>query len=92
MNRFLKVELRREKMPKTMFQTLCRGINLFGYRPYPQNVIQISYFLNDALIGTSNQPPYVITFVPNARGISTLRAVAQTAGGTEISQISLVVQ
>ena len=37
---FLKLELLREKMPKTMFQTLCRGINLFGYRPYPQNIIR----------------------------------------------------
>lgn len=37
---FLKLELLREKMPKTMFQTLCRGVNLFGYRPYPQNVIR----------------------------------------------------
>jgi len=39
---FLKLELLREKMPKTMFQTLCRGINLFGYRPYPQNVIRLT--------------------------------------------------
>ncbi len=38
---FLKLELLREKMPNTMFQTLCRGINLFGYRPYPQNVIRM---------------------------------------------------
>jgi pyruvate carboxylase len=37
---FLKLELLREKMPTTMFQTLCRGINLFGYRPYPPNVIR----------------------------------------------------
>ncbi|MBU0485656.1 MAG: biotin/lipoyl-binding protein [Proteobacteria bacterium] len=37
---FLKLELLRDKMPNTMFQTLCRGINLFGYRPYPQNVIR----------------------------------------------------
>jgi pyruvate carboxylase len=37
---FLKLELLREKMPDTMFQTLCRGVNLFGYRPYPQNVIR----------------------------------------------------
>ena len=39
---FLKLELLREKMPKTMFQTLCRGVNLFGYRPYPQNVIRLT--------------------------------------------------
>jgi len=38
---FLKLELLREKMPDTMFQTLCRGVNLFGYRPYPQNVIRL---------------------------------------------------
>lgn len=37
---FLKLELLREKMPTTMFQTLCRGVNLFGYRPYPKNVIR----------------------------------------------------
>lgn len=38
---FLKLALLREKMPDTMFQTLCRGVNLFGYRPYPQNVIRL---------------------------------------------------
>ncbi len=39
---FLKLQLLREKMPDTMFQTLCRGVNLFGYRPYPQNVIRLT--------------------------------------------------
>ncbi|MCA1765530.1 MAG: pyruvate carboxylase, partial [Desulfobulbaceae bacterium] len=39
---FLKLELLREQMPNTMFQTLCRGVNLFGYRPYPQNVIRLA--------------------------------------------------
>ncbi len=39
---FLKLELLREQMPNTMFQTLCRGVNLFGYRPYPQNVIRLT--------------------------------------------------
>jgi len=39
---FLKLKLLREKMPGTMFQTLCRGVNLFGYRPYPQNVIRLA--------------------------------------------------
>ncbi len=41
-NPFLKLELLREAMPNTMFQTLCRGVNLFGYRPYPQNVIRFT--------------------------------------------------
>ncbi len=39
---FLKLQLLREQMPNTMFQTLCRGVNLFGYRPYPQNVIRLT--------------------------------------------------
>jgi pyruvate carboxylase len=39
---FLKLKLLRKKMPGTMFQTLCRGVNLFGYRPYPQNVIRFT--------------------------------------------------
>ncbi len=39
---FLKLQLLREKMPNTMFQTLCRGVNLFGYRPYPKNVIRFT--------------------------------------------------
>jgi pyruvate carboxylase len=41
-NPFVKLELLRKQMPKTMFQTLCRGTNLFGYRPYPQNVIRLT--------------------------------------------------
>lgn len=39
---FLKLRKLRETMPLTMFQTLCRGVNLFGYRPYPQNVIRFT--------------------------------------------------
>lgn len=35
-----KLEVLSQSMPDTMFQTLCRGINLFGYRPYPENVIR----------------------------------------------------
>jgi pyruvate carboxylase len=41
-NPFMKLKVLREKMPQTMFQTLCRGVNLFGYRPYPQNVIRFT--------------------------------------------------
>ncbi len=41
-NPFLKLDLLRKAMPNTMFQTLCRGVNLFGYRPYPQNVIRFT--------------------------------------------------
>jgi len=41
-NPFLKLRLLRAEMPNTMFQTLCRGVNLFGYRPYPENVIRLT--------------------------------------------------
>lgn len=39
---FTRLKLLRKQMPNTMFQTLCRGVNLFGYRPYPQNVIRFT--------------------------------------------------
>ena len=44
---FLKLKLLRDAMPNTMFQTLCRGVNLFGYRPYPQNVIRFTVRLTN---------------------------------------------
>ena len=37
-----KLEILSSYMPDTMFQTLCRGVNLFGYRPYPENVIRLT--------------------------------------------------
>ncbi|MBU2490182.1 MAG: biotin/lipoyl-binding protein [Proteobacteria bacterium] len=41
-NPFERLERLRQLMPNTMFQTLCRGVNLFGYRPYPENVIRMT--------------------------------------------------
>ena len=41
-NPFERLHLLRRKMPRTLFQTLCRGVNLFGYRPYPENVIRLT--------------------------------------------------
>ena len=41
-NPFRRLEILRALMPNTMFQTLCRGVNLFGYRPYPENVIRLT--------------------------------------------------
>jgi pyruvate carboxylase len=35
-----KLEILSAAMPDTLFQNLCRGINLFGYRPYPDSVIR----------------------------------------------------
>ncbi|MEI7590631.1 MAG: pyruvate carboxylase, partial [Deltaproteobacteria bacterium] len=37
-----KLEVFQEKMPDLLFQTLCRGVNLFGYRPYPENVVRMT--------------------------------------------------
>lgn len=37
-----KLEVLSHLMPDTMFQNLCRGINLFGYRPYPENVVRLT--------------------------------------------------
>ncbi len=37
---FEEIEILREKMPSVMLQTLIRETNLWGYRPYPKNVIE----------------------------------------------------
>ncbi len=37
---FEEIEILREKMPNVMLQTLIRETNLWGYRPYPKNVIE----------------------------------------------------
>jgi len=42
MNPLEKLEVLAGYMPDTLFQTLCRGINLFGYRPYPENVVRLT--------------------------------------------------
>ena len=41
-NPFERLRLLRNRMPKTMLQIICRGVNLFGYRPYPENVIRMT--------------------------------------------------
>jgi len=41
-NPFEKLRLVRKSMPNTLIQGLCRGRNLFGYRPYPDNVVEMT--------------------------------------------------
>ncbi len=44
-NPFEKLRLVRNAMPNTPIQAVCRGKNLFGYRPYPDNVIDLTISL-----------------------------------------------
>ncbi|OIP97881.1 MAG: pyruvate carboxylase [Syntrophobacteraceae bacterium CG2_30_61_12] len=39
---FERLRLLRRAMPNTLLQTVCRGRNLFGYRPYPDNVLRFA--------------------------------------------------
>lgn len=41
-NPFEKLRLVRKAMPHTLLQIGCRGRNLFGYRPYPDNVLRLA--------------------------------------------------
>ena len=41
-NPFEKLRLIRKAMPNTLLQSSCRGRNLFGYRPYPDNVLRLT--------------------------------------------------
>jgi membrane peptidoglycan carboxypeptidase len=67
-------------------------IVLTSYYPYPQNVQQISYYINDALVGSSNQPPYGLTYIPNVHGLVTVKGVAQTVTGSETSAVQITIQ
>jgi pyruvate carboxylase len=40
MSVFEEIAILRELMPKVLLQTLIRETNLFGYRPYPKNIIE----------------------------------------------------
>ncbi len=41
-NPFEKLRLVKKAMPNTLIQGVCRGRNLFGYRPYPDNVVELT--------------------------------------------------
>src|SRR5512139_278921 len=41
-NPFEKLRLVRQAMPNTLLQAGCRGRSLFGYRPYPDNVLRLA--------------------------------------------------
>jgi pyruvate carboxylase len=41
-NPFEKLRLLRKSMPNTLLQAGCRGRSLFGYRPYPDNVLRLA--------------------------------------------------
>lgn len=41
-NPFEKLRLIRRAMPNTLLQAGCRGRSLFGYRPYPDNVLRLA--------------------------------------------------
>lgn len=58
----------------------------------PQNVQQVSYFLNEVFVGSSNQAPYGVTIAPVIRGAATLKAIATTPSGTETAQIQITIQ
>lgn len=61
--------------------------------PQPQAIQSVSYFANGALIGTSGQPPYLVSYRPAAPGSVSLRAVATHAdSSTEENTITFTVQ
>ena len=52
----------------------------------PQTVLNVSYYANGALVGTSGQPPYLVSYRPAAPGSVALRAVAKHSDGSEEEQ------
>jgi penicillin-binding protein 1C len=71
---------------------LGQPIILTSYYAYPQNVQNVTYFINNVAVGTTNQPPYGVTFTPAMAGPAILRGVAQTITGIETSEIQIMIQ
>jgi len=67
-------------------------IILSAYHPNPAQVSRISYFLNGVYVGASIQPPYQVSLIPQTRGPSQLKAVAETTHGPEESTVSFTIQ
>lgn len=75
------------------FVSRTQAMTVSAYYPFPQNVVNISYFLNGQPIGSASQPPYAITHLPSLAGPATIQAVAQTVvGQTEVTSIPITVQ
>ncbi len=69
------------------------GINFGSESSQTQTILSVSYFANGALIGTSGQPPYLISYRPSAPGSVSLRAVATRVDSTSEEQtITFLVQ
>lgn len=74
------------------FAQAGQPMSISSYYPYPQNLIRISYFVNDVPVGSADQAPYAITYVPAIAGPSSLRAMAQTHQGIETYIVPFTVQ
>ena len=63
-NPFQKLRLVRKAMPNTLLQGYCRGRNLFGYRPYPDNVIDMTVRLFSKYIDIWKMYDF-LNYIPN---------------------------
>ncbi len=63
-NPFEKLRLVRKAMPNTLIQGLCRGKNLFGYRPYPDNVVETTVRLFSQYIDVWRMYDF-LNYIPN---------------------------
>jgi pyruvate carboxylase len=75
-NPFEKLRLVREAMPRTLLQTVCRGRNLFGYRPYPDNVIRLTVRLFSRYIDVWR----IYDFLNHVPNLKTVAEEVQRAG------------
>lgn len=74
------------------YAQLNMPMTITAYYPNPQTLIQVTYLINGAPVGTASQPPYAVTYVPTTPGPATLQAIAQTTTGVETTQVPFFVQ
>lgn len=74
------------------------GTVVQSYRPITltsagSGVVRVMYYIGGVAVGSSNQPPFLVSVVPPDRGPTPVRAVAQLSDGSVVEQtVGVLVQ
>lgn len=67
-------------------------IIITAHHPRPENIKRVLYYLNNAYIGVSTEPPYEISVALSTHGPVTIRAIAESGTDKEDAFVSFTIQ
>ncbi|NBV76909.1 penicillin-binding protein [bacterium] len=60
--------------------------------PNPETVTRVAFYINGTFLGASNREPFSLSYMPNATGQATVRAVAESNFGAEEDTVVFSIQ